>query len=134
MSMVIPFPIETVELQAELPSLTYRLDPDRMRIIGMVDGIEAVQQAQRKALVTPRFKCAIYSNQYGSEIKQTIIAGDATPEFIETEMPWIVEDALSQDSRVLGVSNFEYEFKGETVFIRYESDTIFGKTVVEGVI
>lgn len=134
MGVTLPFPVGDVEQQQELPSLTYRLDPDRGRIIGMVDGLEAVNQAIRKALATPRFRCLIYDNQYGSEIKETIIAGDTTPEFIESDMPRLVKDALSPDTRILDVSDFSFLFSDERAFIRFKAKTIFGETVVEEVI
>ena len=56
----IPIPVETVSEAEELPSKTYRLDLDKGRIVGKVDGLEAVNQAIRKAIITPRFKCLIY--------------------------------------------------------------------------
>ena len=40
----IPIPVDTVQEAAELPSLTYKLDLDKGRIVGMVDGQEAVRQ------------------------------------------------------------------------------------------
>mgnify|MGYP001032810060 CR=1 FL=1 len=130
----IPIPVETVQEAAELPSLTYRLDLDKGRIVGMVDGQEAVRQAIRKAIITPRFKCLIYDNQYGSEIKEAITQKDATPEYTETVVPGFVRDALRPDTRVTGVSNFAFEFKGDEAFISFDADTIFGKIRIEEVI
>ena len=80
----IPLPVAEVEEKKEAPSLTYSLDLDRGRISGMVDGLQAVNQAIRKAIITPRFKCLIYDNQYGSEIEDAIITNDATEEYVET--------------------------------------------------
>lgn len=134
MGVILPIPIGDVEQQQEQPSLTYRLDLDRGRIVGMVDGLEAVNQAIRKHLNTPRFRCLIYNNQYGSEIKETIIAGDASPEYTEAEMPRIVRDALSIDSRVLNIHDFSFSFDGEEARIRFGASTIFGETIIEEVI
>ena len=61
----IPIPVETVKEAEEKPSCTYRLDLDNGRIVGKVDGLTAVNQAIRKAIITPRFKCLIYDHQYG---------------------------------------------------------------------
>ena len=134
MGVILPIPIGDVEQQQEQPSLTYRLDLDRGRIVGMVDDLEAVNQAIRKHLNTPRFRCLIYNNQYGSEIKETIIAGDASPEYTEAEMPRIVRDALSIDSRVLNIHDFSFSFDGEEARIRFGASTIFGETIIEEVI
>lgn len=134
MSVLVPFPVSTVEEAREQPSLTYRLDLDRKRIIGRIDGIEAVEQFIRKAIITPRFKCLIYSNQWGSEVKAVIIAGDASPEYIESDMPRLVRDAVLVDSRVLDVLDFTFSLDGDGVWVKLVVTTIFGTVTVEEVI
>lgn len=133
-SVFIPLPIKEVTEETEKPSKTYRLDLDAGRIVGMVDGIEAVNQAIRKALITPRFKCLIYDNQYGSEITEAVIAKDATPEYVEAVIPGFVKDALKPDTRILDVYDFEFEFRGDGAYIFFRADTIFGETEFEEVI
>jgi len=88
MPVFIPIPIEELEEPVEQSSKTYRLDFENGRIFsaGSCDGLEAVNQFIKKAILTPRFRCLIYDNQYGSEIKQTIIADDVTNEYIEAEL------------------------------------------------
>lgn len=136
MAVFIPIPIEDLEIDAEQPSKTYRLDIERGRIfpLGTCDGLEAANQFIKKALLSPRFRCLIYDNQYGSEIKQTIIADDATTEYIETEIPRLVKDALLCDSRILDVYDFSFSFDKERAYIQFTANTIFGETVVEEVI
>jgi len=134
MSVYIPIPISSVETAQEETSLTYRLDPETRRIIGKVDGLDAVNQAIRKAVVTPRFRCLIYDNQYGSEVKQTIIAGDVTPEFIEAEIPRLVKEAVLQDTRVLDVYNFSITLSGDEAYISFNANTIFGESTIEVVV
>lgn len=134
MSVLVPFPVGSVEQEKAQPSLTYRLDPDRKRIVGRVDKLDAVNQAIRKALITPRFRCLVYGNQYGSEIKETVIAGDASREYIETDLPRLVKDALLVDSRILDVYAFSFAFSDEQVLIKFTADTIFGTAVVEEVV
>lgn len=134
MSVLLPFPIDTVEKEKELPSLTYGLDIDRNRIVGKIDGIEAVNQFIRKALATPRFKCLIYDNQWGSEIKEIIIAGDATPKYIESDLPRLITDTLSVDSRILNIYNIEVSLKNEKAYVKFTVDTVFGQTTIEEVI
>ncbi len=130
----IPIPIDTVTEAEEQPSLTYRLDLDNGRIVGKVDGLGAVNQAIRKAIITPRFKCLIYDNQYGSEIEDAIIAKDATAEYIEAVTEGFVKDALRPDTRILSVYDFQFEFENDKAYIFFRADTIFGKTEIEEVI
>lgn len=133
-SVFIPLPVNEVTEAEEKPSLTYKLDLDAGRIVGMIDGLEAVNQAIRKAIITPRFKCLIYDNQYGSEIQEAIIAQDATPEYTEAVIPGFVKDALKPDTRILKVYDFEFEFREDGAYVFFRADTIFGETTFEEVI
>ena len=134
MAVYIPIPVSTIEEAEEQPSKTYRLDLDEGRIVGYVDNLEAVNQAIRKALITPRFKCLIYDNQYGSEIEDAVTAKDATREYVEAVMEGFVKDALLPDTRTLSVYDFSFEFRDDAAFISFRADTIFGETTVEEVI
>ena len=97
----------------ELPSKTYRLDLDKGRIVGKVDGLEAVNQAIRKAIITPRFKCLIYDSQYGSELENAIITKDATREYIRATAARFIKDALLPDTRILSVYDVDVDFNGD---------------------
>lgn len=131
---VISIPISDVEEAAEAPSKTYRLDLDKGRIVGMIDGQEAVQQAIRKAIITPRFKCLIYDNQYGSEIEDAIIAKDASQDYIEAVIEGFVRDALKPDTRILDISDFRVTFSENAAYINFTASTIFGETEISEVI
>lgn len=132
--VLIPIPIETVTDSEEQPSLTYRLDLDAGRIVGKVDNLEAVNQAIQKAIITPRFKCLIYDHQYGSEIEDSIIRGDASRDYIETAIEGFVKDALVPDSRVLNVYDFSVTYQNDAAFISFKADTIFGTTEIKEVL
>ena len=130
----IPLAFATVEEAQEKPSLTYRLDLEAGRIVGKVDGLAAVEQAIHKAIITPRFRCLIYDNQYGSEIEEAIIAKDATPEYIEAATEGFVRDCLKPDTRILEVRDFSFHFEGDAAHIFFRADTIYGEIEVEEVI
>lgn len=134
MGVALPFSISSAEIEKEKPSLTYKLDLDRGRIVGNVDGIEAVEQAIRKALITPRFKCLVYDNQYGSEIEQSVIAGNATEEFIKADLPRLISDALSQDTRIREIKEVNFDFKDNRLYISFIAETIYGTTAISEVI
>ena len=51
----VPIPISGIEEEKEQPSLTYKLDLDTGRIVGKVDGLEAVNQFILKALTHSAF-------------------------------------------------------------------------------
>lgn len=125
----IPIPINGFEDEQEKSSKTYKLDLDTGRIAGVTDGIEAVQQAIRKALLTPRFKCLIYDNQYGEDLRESF--RNATREYIETAAKELIWDALKPDTRILNVIDFKVSFKDDACYISFTAETIFGTTEVE---
>lgn len=135
MSTVIPFQINGIEREIKRPSKTYKIDFNAGRIVGMTDGIEALKQSIRKALITPRFMCLVYDSQYGSEIKQTISAEDASEAFIQAEIPWMLKDALLVDERILDVYHITYDFSGDkdAVSISFFVDTIYGELEIKEV-
>lgn len=130
----IPIPIETITEAEEQPSLTYRLDLESGRIVGFVDKLEAVNQAVKKAIITPRFKCLIYNNQYGSEVEEAIISKDASQEYINTVIEGFIKDALRTDTRILSIYDFYVEFKEDKAYVFFRVDTIFGETQIKEVI
>ncbi len=132
MALDIPIPFDTIEDEQEIPSRTYRIDWDEGRIIGFVDGQEAMRQYIKKALITPRFRCLIYSNQYGSEIEDMLIQRDATREYIETKVRFLVTDALIYDPRIIRVYNIVIQFMDtyplqDSCVITFDVDTIYGQ-------
>jgi regulator of extracellular matrix RemA (YlzA/DUF370 family) len=131
-SVFIPIPISEVAAAAEKPSLTYALDLDKGRIVGKVNGLQAVNQAIRKAIITPRFKCLLYDNQYGSEIREVVIAKDASEALLRAMIPRMVEDALKPDTRILKVYDFSIDVYGERARVFFRADTVFGETKFEG--
>jgi Protein of unknown function (DUF2634). len=130
----IPIPVSTLKEAEEAPSLTYRLDLENGRIVGRADKLDAVNQAIRKAIITPRFKCLIYDRQYGSEIEEAIITKDAGREYIEAVIEGFIKDALRPDTRILSVYDFQANFEEDRAHIYFRADTIFGETEIEEMI
>lgn len=130
----IPIPISTIEEEQELPSLTYRLDLDAGRIVGKIDGQEAVRQAIRKALITPRFKCLIYDHQYGCELEDVIISKSASQGYIRASAEGFTRDALKPDTRILDISDFKIDLIDDGAQISFTATTIFGETEITEVI
>ncbi len=129
----IEIPFDELEEEAEKPSGTYRLDLDSGRITGRTGGIEAVNQAIRKALITARFHNLIYDDDYGCEAGDAVHDKNVTPEYLETVLPELVKDALSQDTRITDVRNFEISFENDSAYISFTADTIFGETEIREV-
>jgi len=133
MAIDMPFPFDGITEKEIETSRTYAIDWESKRIVGMVDGLEAVNQFIHKALITPRFKCLIYDNQYGCEAAEEVIKKDATPEYTEAEMPFWIEDAIIHDARILKVENVDVRFEKDKAYISCDVATIFGQTHIEEV-
>ena len=130
MSIILDADINEVTEAAETPSRTYRVDFDSGRILGMADGIEAVEQAIKLALLTPRFECLIYTDRYGSEVQAAMGSSEADDDYLSTVLPFMIEDALLADSRILEVSDIEIELVDDSAPVSFTVSTIFGDTAI----
>ncbi|WPS88623.1 DUF2634 domain-containing protein [Brevibacillus halotolerans] len=102
--------IDSVTLEEmEQPSKTYKLDFVNKRIVGFVDGLDAVKQAVFKILSTIRFEYLIYSHDYGFESPS--MEDEA---IFRSEVQRCVREALLQDDRILDVTDFKITIEGDT--------------------
>lgn len=119
-----------VEEPEAQPSLAYRLDLKERRVLGMVDGVDAVRQAATLMLLTPRFKCLIFDNQYGSELCQVIEDPDMTEALARELIDRTVRETLVTDDRILDITGVSSRFEGENVYITVDMNTVFGPAEV----
>lgn len=96
------------------PSKTWRIANGR--ILGTIDGLEAVRQAAELALSTERFQFPIYSNDYGAEFSGLI---GKRRGFVAADIQRRVEEALFEDDRIEGIKGFTIDFQGDTVRIKF---------------
>ncbi len=111
-------------------SNTYAIDWDNGRIIGKIDELDAIAQHNHKSLITMRNQYLIYDSDYGSEIVETLLIPNVTREYIETELPSLIEEAI-EDERILQIGEIELIFEGENVFISFDVDTIYGELSIK---
>ncbi len=124
-------PIGELEEEAEPTSKTYRLDLNKGHIYGKIDGIEAVRQAIEKALLTERFYNLIYDSDYGCEVQETLRGKGVTRSYLETIIPKLIEEALSQDTRITGIYDFEIEFNENSADVKFKVDTVYGTAEIK---
>ena len=115
----------TVQPAAAQPTNTYRIDFERGRVLGRVDGREAMVQAISKILQTERFDYLIYSWRYGSELKAML---GRSRSVLESELRRVIREALLQDSRITDVSSFSISYPmPRTAHAYFIATTIFGE-------
>ena len=90
----------------EEPSHTWKLDIENGRIRGLADGEDAVRQAVYCILNTERYETLIYSWDYGVEFVDLI---GSPLNYAMTELARRAEEALTQDDRIMGVSDFVFD-------------------------
>ncbi|MHA6258363.1 DUF2634 domain-containing protein [Sporosarcina sp. CAU 1771] len=125
--MVLPFGdfavSEEVEVtdEAELPTRTYKLDFERGRCLGMVDGLNAMEQTIFKLLQTDRFEHLIYSDDYGFEN----MTGNNRV-LVRAELPRRIKEALLQDGRITSIEDFALDFEKDKAVVTFTVLTIYG--------
>lgn len=90
----------------EQPDLTYKLNITSEEVNGFADGIEAVKQAVFRILNTERYQYVIYPWWYGIETMD--LYGEPVT-YVCPELERRVREALTVDSRILDVSDFEFD-------------------------
>lgn len=112
------------------PSKTWIIDRDAMQVSRMDEGLESVRQAVEIALNVERYKWTIYDANFGSELDG--LAGEDEA-YIIAELPRMVEDALSPDSRVIAVDDYVFtRLDSTSMRVTFTVHTVYGD-IQEGV-
>lgn len=105
------------------PTYTYYWDRKSNRIVGVVDGIEAIQQAIYKALNTERFDYVIYSHNYGITLKD-LFGKDKYIACAVLERR--IRDTLSIDDRITDITDFDFTVYRHSVLVKFKVTTTLG--------
>ena len=109
--------IFTEEIEdVQYPTKTYKIEVECDCISGYVDDLEAIQQAIYLILNTERYEFLIYSWDYGVELVDLI--GQPMP-YVMSELPRRIEEALTQDDRIIEVKDFEFEVHKKMLFTSF---------------
>ena len=110
------------------PSKTWIIDRSAMQVGYMDEGLEAVRQAVEIALNVDRFRWQIYNTNFGNELKD-LIGDDA--DYIQSEFPRMVNDALSVDDRVIDTTDYIFTVNGDSMAVSFTVNTVFGALAEE---
>ncbi|MFJ8064915.1 DUF2634 domain-containing protein [Psychrobacillus sp. NPDC096426] len=120
--------IADFEEAVEQPSKTYKLDLERKRVIGYVNGREAIEQFIYKVLSTERYEHLIYSWDYGAENAK--LFGQPIP-YVYSELKRLITEALTQDDRIESVDAFSFSHFKNKVAVSFIAHTTEGKIAIE---
>lgn len=96
-----------------------------------VTGTRAVEVWIWKCLKTQRFRHAIYSWKYGSELESYIGRG-ITQEYIDTDVKLAITDALLINPQIDSITEFSGQMVGDELQLTFTVNTAYGSVVVEG--
>lgn len=105
------------------PTKTYNMELENGRIRGFSDDLESMKQVIFLALNTERSTYLAYSDNYGVELVDLI--GEPMS-YVLAEMERRITEALTWDSRIESVDNFEFEVDGRNVHVTFTVHTDFG--------
>ena len=109
---------------ASQPSLTWLIDKEQNQVSRMDEGLEAVRQAVEIALSVERVRWQIYSINFGAELDDLIGDDEA---YIVSELPRLIEEALSTDDRIRAVDDFSFSrTDGNSMTVTFAVHTVFG--------
>jgi phage baseplate assembly protein W len=115
------------------PGLTYRMRVEQEngtagRIIGHIDGRDAVEQAVYKILNTQRGENEIYRGQYGVELDDLI--GMPIP-YVVPEVDRRIKEALLMDDRIEAVGAFKFDIpKRGVLHVTFLVTSIYGDITI----
>ncbi|MDE7309818.1 MAG: DUF2634 domain-containing protein [Lachnospiraceae bacterium] len=113
----------------EQPSKTYRMDLNGDSVRGFCDELEAVKQAVFRILNTERYQYVIYSENYGIE---TLDLYGEPVTWVCTELERRITEALTVDSRITEVTDFEYETGTKKMLhVSFTVHTVYGDIFAE---
>ena len=110
------------------PTRTYAMDLENKRIIGKVDGQEAMKQVIYKIVNTERFIWRIYSNNYGIELEELF---GMPISYVLPELKRYIVEALTWDERINSVDNFDFEVGKGKIHVTFTAHTIYGDVGVQ---
>lgn len=96
----------------------------------IVTGQEAVKSWAYRALKTSRYAQIQNSWDYGSDL-YLLIGQPWQKETKIAEAKRYVEECLSQNPYITGISDFAADFKNDTVTIGFTLETVYGKSFME---
>lgn len=111
------------------PSKTYYLDLDNKRVVDKIDGVESVEQAIKKIILTEKRAYLIYDWFYGIGI-QKYIGKDYY--YIAADIQNTIKEALKIDDRILTINSVELKKVGiDSCYVVYNVTSTEGEVAGE---
>lgn len=111
------------------PSLTWKIDFAKNKIVGLCDELKAYEQDVYLILNVERYKYLILSWNYGSELSGLI--GQPIP-YVVPELERLITEALMQDDRTQSVHSFEFDTSQRGIIsVTFVAQSIYGEVTIQ---
>lgn len=135
MSLSPELTINDDEQESVDPSRTFTIDFEKGRILStIIEGPAAVEQFIHMALRTDRFAHAIYSDEVGNELQETLSDVETSDAYKEMEIPRLITEAIEFDERILSVGEFEIEKREDAFHVSFVVEIDEGTLELEEVL
>lgn len=119
----------TQDFDEELePSKNFYVRSNGTRVYGTIDGVESLKQSILIYLSIERYKYEIYDWSVGFE---TYDLFGKPPEYVASEVPRRIHEAIIEDDRILNTRDFEVTINRDSVSVKYVVETIYGEINLE---
>ena len=105
------------------PTKTYNMNLEEGRIIGFADDLESMRQVVYLILNIERSTYLAFSDDYGVELDDLV---GMPIIYVLAEAERRIKEALTWDSRIESVDNFEFQINGHDVHVTFTVHTDFG--------
>lgn len=116
------------QLDEQMTSYTYNINRNTNRISGYIDDKDAIIQAIYLILQTERYESMIYNWYYGVEFDGLI---GKQRDYVTSELQRVIREALTEDDRILEVSDFNITYTEDSALIVFLVETNIGDITVE---
>lgn len=116
----------------EQPSVTYRLDREKKRIVAVYDNyIENIRQAVYLILNIERYEYAMFSWNYGVELNDLF---GRERQYVIPMLMLRIKEALTQDDRIMNVTNFSFNANRSVYSVSFTVVTKYANVDIKDVI
>jgi hypothetical protein len=116
------------QLDEQMTSYTYNINRNTNRISGYIDDKDAIIQAIYLILQTERYESMIYNWYYGVEFDGLI---GKQRDYVTSELQRVIREALTEDDRILEVSDFDITYTEDNALIVFLVETNIGDITIE---
>ena len=116
------------QLDEQMTSYTYNINRNTNRISGYIDDKDAIIQTIYLILQTERYESMIYNWYYGVEFDGLI---GKQRDYVTSELQRVIREALTEDDRIIEVSDFEITYTEDNALIVFLVETNIGDITVE---